>query len=105
MSCARSLQVRRAAAMPSCRCRRWRNPYSTSARTDAVGSSMLKCWRATTGAAQKRFAVNAPATRAPSSSLMTSRSLRSGLRMFASVTPRLTPFTGSRLFGSGGFRL
>ena len=104
---ASSLQVWRAAAMPSLPVPALAQPVLTSsARTDASGSSIVKCWRATvTGAAQKRFCVKTPATRAPLSSFITSRSLRFALRIPASATPRPTPLTGNRLFGSGGFRL
>jgi len=47
-----------------------------------------------TGAAQKRFCVKTPPTVAPSSTEMTSTSLRFGLRMFASAQPSVTPATG-----------
>ena len=45
-------------------------------------------------AAQKRFCVKTPPTVAPSSTEMTSTSLRFGLRMFASAQPSVTPATG-----------
>src|SRR6267142_5977712 len=76
---------------------------TTSAR---VGLPEARCSFATcTGAAQKRFCVNTPATRAPSASTTRSRSLRPDLRIPASVTPSLTPFTGRRSSRLGGLRL
>src|SRR5262249_37213665 len=106
-SCASSLQVRRAAATPSRPVPAFAQPvFTTRARIDPSRSLADRCSRATvTGAAQKRFDVNTPATRAPSSSLMTRRSLRPALRMFASATPSATPATGRRLLGSGCLRL
>src|SRR5258706_9031066 len=58
-----------------------------------------------TGAAQKRFCVNTPETRAPSASDMRSRSLRPDFRMPHSAIPSLTPFTESRSPGRGGLKL
>src|SRR5690349_1271802 len=57
-----------------------------------------------TGAAQKRFCVNTPATRVPSASAKSSRSLRPDFRIPASVTPSFTPLTGRRSSGLGGLR-
>src|SRR5882672_10603443 len=76
---------------------------TTSAR---VGRPEARCSLATcTGAAQKRFCVNTPATRASCASATTSRSLRPDLRIPAWATPSLTPFTGDRSSGPGGLRL
>src|SRR5262245_32129886 len=76
---------------------------TTSAR---VGRPEARCSFATcTGAAQKRFRVNTPATFAPSASATTSRSLRPDLRIPAWATPSLTPRTGDRSSGPGGLRL
>jgi hypothetical protein len=47
-----------------------------------------------TGAAQKRFFVNTPATVAPSASRITSKSLRLGFLMPACAKPSSMPFTG-----------
>src|SRR6266536_2374468 len=58
-----------------------------------------------TGAAQKRFCVNAPATRVPSARVMRSRSLRPAFLIPASATPSFTPLTGRRSSGLGGLRL
>ena len=56
-----------------------------------------RCSRQTcTGAAQKRFCVNTPATLVPSSSRKTVRSLRWALRTPASATPMRTPGTACR---------
>src|SRR5258706_4956389 len=103
---ASSAHVWRACAKPSLPVPAFALPVLiTSARVDNAGSSVDKCWRVTTtGAAQKRFCVNTPATFAPSASLMTSRSLRPGLRMFASAMPSATPGTGNREAGSGAER-
>ena len=61
----------------------------TSARTGCPDS---RCARATiTGAAQKRFWVNTAVTSAPASSAITSKSLRPGFLILASVIPR-NPF-------------
>src|SRR5262245_14293385 len=77
--------------------------FTTSAR---VGRPKARCSLATwTGAAQKRLRVNTPATLAPCASVTSSRSLRPDLRIPASATPSLTPFTGSRSSGPGGLRL
>src|SRR5574344_961797 len=60
-----------------------------------------RCSRHTcTGAAQKRFCVNTPATLVPSSSKNTVRSLRLALRIPASATPMRTPRTGCSAAGS-----
>src|SRR5713226_1936878 len=70
------------------------------------GLPEARCSFATcTGAAQKRFCVNAPATRVPSAKVMRSRSLRPALRIAASATPSFTPLTGRRSSGLGGLRL
>src|SRR5258707_1311766 len=70
------------------------------------GLPEARCSLATcTGAAQKRFRVNTPATRVPSASVMSSRSLRPALRIPASATPSLTPPTGSTSSGRGGIKL
>src|SRR6266581_233319 len=58
-----------------------------------------------TGAAQKRFCVNTPATRVPSARVMRSRSLRPAFLIPASATPSFTPLTGRRSSGFGGLRL
>ena len=64
-----------------------------------------KCSRQTcTGAAQKRFCVNTPATVVPSSSRNTVRSLRLALRTPASATPMRTPATGRRSAACGAER-
>src|SRR5258706_4238225 len=65
-----------------------------------------RCSLATcTGAAQKRFWVKTPETRAPSASDTRSRSLRPDFRMPDSAMPNLTPFTGSRSPERGGLKL
>src|SRR2546423_2365731 len=72
----------------------------------ARGNPEAKCSFATwTGAAQNRFWVNTPETDAPSASVMRSRSLRPALRIPASATPSLTPLTGNKSSGRGGFKL
>src|SRR5688572_10972849 len=74
--------------------------FTTSARTP-----FFKCCLASsTGAAQKRLRVNTPATVAPASSLMTSRSLRPALRIAAIATPKTTPATRCSEAPSGGAR-
>src|SRR6266581_226522 len=76
---------------------------TSSARGDPPET---RCSLATcTGAAQKRFCVNTPETRVPSASVMRSRSLRPALRIPASATPSLTPFTGNKSSGRGGLKL
>src|SRR5882672_584 len=75
---------------------------TTSAR---VGLPEARCALATcTGAAQKRFLVNTPATFDPFASATTSRSLRPDLRMPACAAPSVTPRTGSRSSALGGLR-
>src|SRR5688500_14166646 len=72
--------------------------FTTSARTP-----FFKCRLASsTGAAQKRFRVNTPATAAPAASRITSRSLRPALRTAAMATPGTTPATRCSEAGSGG---
>src|SRR6266571_6832077 len=79
-------------------------PVLTSSARGALPEA--RCSFATcTGAAQKRFCVNAPETRAPSASVMRSRSLRPDFRMPDSAMPSLTPSTRSRSSGSGGAKL
>ena len=79
-------------------------PVFTSSARGALPEA--RCSLATcTGAAQKRFWVNTPQTRALSASDMRSRSLRPDLRMPDSAMPSLTPFTGSRSPGRGGLKL
>ena len=74
-------------------------------RADA-GAAPARCSRHTcTGAAQKRFSVNTPATALPSSSAKTTRSRRLALRTPAMATPMRTPGTGRRVWGSGADRL
>ena len=64
-----------------------------------------RCSRLTcTGAAQKRFCVNTPATAAPSSSRNTVRSLRLALRTPASATPIRTPSMASSSAATGAER-
>ena len=58
-----------------------------------------------TGAAQKRFWVNTPATALPGARRMTSRSLRPGFFTPAIATPSSTPGMGSRDSGCGEKRL
>src|SRR6185369_3915760 len=58
-----------------------------------------------TGAAQKRFCVNTPATDAPASINTTARSVRSALRMPACATPTRMPGTGCRSAARGVGRL
>ena len=89
---ARAAQVARARARPS-------SPVPALAFpvliTMARMSPRARCSRHTcTGAAQKRFCVNTPATDAPGSINTTVRSLRLALRMPASAMPRRTPGTG-----------
>ncbi len=77
--------------------------FTTSAR---IGSSPSRCSSHTsTGAARKRLRVKTPATREPSSSATTSRSLRLGLRTPARAMPRRTPEMVSRSSARGGSRL
>ena len=65
-----------------------------------------RCSRATvTGAAQKRFLVNTPATLAPSHNCITNKSLRFSLLMFASATPNEIPATGNSSDATGVVRL
>ena len=71
----------------------------TSARIAGVLRQVLRGTRCT-GAAQKRFCVNTPATAAPSSSAISSRSLRLALRMPASAMPSRRRH---RMQGSAGF--
>src|SRR5262245_31052292 len=59
----------------------------------------------TTGAAQKRFCVNTPATVVPGARRITSRSLRPGFFTPAIATPRSTPGIGSRESAFGSSRL
>ena len=71
-----------------------------------IPSGSKRCSRAMiTGAAQKRFLVNTPATRAPSLSCITSKSLRFSRLIFASAIPSKTPATGNRFAATGGVRL
>src|SRR3989442_1122671 len=74
--------------------------------TTSACTSFLR-WRfaSTTGAAQNRFCVNTPATVVPGAKRITSRSLRSALRIPAIATPSSTPGTGCSAAGSGGGRL
>src|SRR6267142_3140817 len=97
-------QLARASAIPALPVPALALPVlTTSAR---VALPEARCSLATcTGAAQKRFWVNTPATLVPSASAMSSRSLRPDLRIPASVTPSLTPSTGRRSSGLGGLRL
>src|SRR5258708_1557694 len=79
-------------------------PVLTSRARGALPEA--RCSFATcTGAAQKRFCVNTPETRAPSASDIRSRSLRPDFLMPDSAMPSLTPFTGSRSPGRGGLKL
>ena len=57
-----------------------------------------------TGAAQKRFSVNTPATVAPGAMRMSSTSLRSTLRTPAMAMPSSMPATGNRRSGWAGWR-
>ena len=73
------------------RSRHWRCRCSRRAR----GRRFFRCFFARiTGAAQKRFCVNTPATAAPGARRITSRSLRFGFRMPAMAMPSSTPGTG-----------
>src|SRR4051812_45387506 len=58
-----------------------------------------------TGAAQKRFCVNTPATVVPGARRITRTSLRFGLRTAAMAVPSSTPGTGWSESGFGGKRL
>src|SRR5258706_543364 len=73
--------------------------------TSAWTSLRRCCFASTTGAAQKRFWVNTPATVVPAARRMTSRSLRLALRTPAMATPSSTPGTGCSAAGSGAGRL
>ena len=100
---ASAMQVARARTRPS-------SPVPALAlpvlMTMARMSPRARCSRHTcTGAAQKRFWVNTPATLAPGSIRTTVRSLRLALRMPASATPMRTPGTGCRSPGRGAVRL
>lgn len=100
---ASSAQVSRVFARPGSPVPAFALPvFTTSARMPAPPArTFARCSRHTiTGAAQKRFSVNTPATVAPSSTEMTSTSLRFGLRMFASAQPSVTPATGCNWAGS-----
>ena len=100
---ARAMQVARARTRPS-------SPVPALAlpvlMTMARMSPRARCSRHTcTGAAQKRFWVNTPATLAPGSIRTTVRSRRLALRMPASATPMRTPGTGCNSPGRGAVRL
>src|SRR5258706_1728189 len=73
--------------------------------TSAWTSLRRCCFASTTGAAQKRFWVNTPATVVPAARRMTSRSLRLALRTPAMATPSSTPGTGCSAAGAGAGRL
>ena len=100
---AAATQVVRARTRPSCPVPAFALPVlTTMARTSWP---LAKCSRLTcTGAAQKRFCVNTPATAVPSSSRNTVRSLRPTLRMPASATPIRTPGTAWMSAACGGER-
>ena len=74
----------------------------TSARTPGPCARCLR--HNCTGAAQKRFVVNTPATLVPAGTVTTVRSRRFALRTPAIVMPSFTPRTACRLLGSGGER-
>ena len=101
---ASAMQVERARARPSAPVPALALPVlMTMARMDWP---LAKCSRLIcTGAAQKRFCVNTPATLAPSSSRNTVRSLRWALRTPASATPMRTPAMGCRSAATGATRL
>jgi hypothetical protein len=76
---------------------------TTSARiglppADTAARLALLTW---TGAAQKRFLVNTPATVAPSASFITSTSLRFGFLMPAWAKPMSIPLHGFQVGGDG----
>src|SRR3989338_3814476 len=101
---ASAAQVVRASCMPCSPVPALALPVLTSSAR--MPSGCARCSRATiTGAAQKRFWVNTPATRAPSLNCITSKSLRFSRLMFASVTPKETPATGNSCAAAGGVRL
>ena len=104
-SCAASAaQQRRARSRPSAPVPALALPVLTSSARVPVPEA--RCSRQScTGAAQKRLRVNTPATEAPSSSAMTIRSGRFGLRMPALATPIVRPGTACSDAGSGGSRL
>ena len=103
-SLAASAQVTRALAMPSSPVPALALPvFTTSAR---IPLPAARCSRATiTGAAQKRFCVNTPATVDCAAICMTSKSLRLGFLILASVVPSSTPLIGSSSEATGGFNL
>ncbi len=101
-------QVRRARARPSAPVPAFALPVlMTSARMPSWPSALpTRCSRHTcTGAAQKRFCVNTPATTVPASSTNATRSLRLALRTPAIAMPTRTPGTGCRSAGLGAVRL
>src|SRR5665811_971439 len=101
---ARAAQVVRASCKPCSPVPALALPVLTSSAR--MPSACARCSRATiTGAAQKRFLVNTPATRAPSHNCITSRSLRLGRLIFASAMPKETPATGNSCVATGGVRL
>ena len=68
-----------------------------------IGERSARCWRQMlTGAAQKRFCVNTPATCVPGARLASSRSSRDQPLMRAGAVPRATPGTGSKSSGARG---
>ena len=101
--CATATQVARARASPSAPVPALALPVLTTMARIALLPA--KCSRQTcTGAAQKRFCVNTPATVAPSSSKNTVRSLRFALRTPASVTPIRTPAMACKSAATGAMR-
>src|SRR5574340_141422 len=96
-------QVRRARSRPSSPVPALALPVLiTSARISALARC---CLHRMTGAAQKRFCVNTPATRLPGASSISVMSRRPGFLMPAEAMPRRTPATGNREAGSGAVRL
>ena len=97
-------QLRRARAMPSAPVPALALPVLMRiARTASAPDA--RCSRhSCTGAAQKRFLVNTPATMLPAASSKTTRSRRLALRTPAIAVPMRTPGTGNRAAGSGAFR-
>jgi hypothetical protein len=99
-NCPRAVQLSTAACQPASPVPAFATPVLMTRARMSLPSSR---WRRQicTGAAQKRLAVNTPATRVPALSSRTVRSRRPGLRIAASATPRRTPATGNKAAGEG----
>ncbi len=103
-SAATASQVRRARTRPSAPVPALALPVLTTKARMPLPAA--RCSRHTcTGAAQKRFFVNTPATALPSASSNSTRSRRLAFRMPAIAVPMRRPGTGCRARCSGALRL